>query len=85
MAERARRRETDVMEQVDGLENGTGGKRAISDEEIRAAKRAWLLERDLGEASSGPGAEALFARYRALISLQAQQIAEDFRRKRPTS
>lgn len=50
----------------------------ISDAEIVEAKLEWLTERD----SATPSAErvsASFEYYRALISLQAQQIADEFR------
>ncbi len=54
----------------------------ISDAEIRAAKHDWLAARDGDEDVPAERVAILFEYYRALISLQAQQIADEFRAKR---
>jgi hypothetical protein len=61
---------------LDGVENGV----TVTDEDIRAAKRAWRRAAD-GHASSERVA-MLHDSYRRLVSAQAQQIADDFRRRR---
>ena len=51
----------------------------VSDDDIHLAKADWLSARDGGR----PDAlvESAFDLYRRLISAQAQQIADDFRRR----
>lgn len=51
----------------------------ISDDEIRKAKYEWLAARDDDDQVSAERVAILFHYYSALISLQAQQIAEAFR------
>ena len=50
----------------------------ITDADVRAAKRAWLAARD--DECSNDDADELLEAYGRLISAQAQQIAEQFRR-----
>ncbi|BDO43540.1 MAG: hypothetical protein BGO38_00745 [Cellulomonas sp. 73-145] len=54
----------------------------ISDAEIRVAKYEWLAARDGDDEVPAERVAILFEYYRALISLQAQQIADEFRAKR---
>jgi hypothetical protein len=54
---------------------------AVLDSELFEARLAWLAARDGGELSARRVA-VLFNHYRALISLQAQQIADEFRASR---
>lgn len=51
----------------------------ISDDEIRKAKYEWLAARDGDDEVSAQRVANLFDYYRALIRLQAQEIAEEFR------
>jgi len=55
----------------------------ITDEDIRAAKVLWEVARD-GVAPPAE-VESRFDDYRRLVSAQAQQIADDFRRRRAAS
>jgi hypothetical protein len=50
----------------------------ISDADIRAARRAWRAACD--DDRSSAEADELLAFYERLVSAQAQQIAEQFRR-----
>lgn len=52
----------------------------ITDGDVRAAKRAWQAARD--EDPSAARTAQLHASYRRVVSGQAQQIADDFRRSR---
>ena len=54
----------------------------ISDAEIRAAKHEWLAARDGDDEVAPEWVAILFEYYRALIRLQAQQIADEFRAQR---
>ncbi len=70
------------MENDNGFPMTADWRLHISDAEIRFAKHEWLAARD-GDDEVGPERVAiLFEYYRALISLQAQQIADEFRSKR---
>lgn len=51
----------------------------VSPEEIEQARIDWLAARDGDEDVPAERVAALFEYYRALISLEAQQIAEEFR------
>lgn len=51
----------------------------ITDQEIHAAKYEWLAARDGDDDVPTERVAVLFEYYRALISLQAQQIAAEFR------
>jgi len=53
----------------------------VTDEDIRVAKRRWIAARDAVDVSVDRTAQ-LFDDYRRLVSAQAQQIADDFRRAR---
>lgn len=53
----------------------------VSDADISAAKADWLAARDSGFPEVL--VDRAFDVYRRLISAQAQQIADDFRRRRP--
>ncbi|GAA2719734.1 hypothetical protein [Cellulomonas aerilata] len=52
----------------------------ITDADIRTAKRAWLAARDGGAPEDR--VQRLFDGYERLVNAQAQQIADDFRRRR---
>lgn len=52
----------------------------ITDTDVRAAKRDWLAARDGGAPATV--VDAAFWFYTQLMSTQAQQIADDFRRSR---
>ena len=54
----------------------------ISDAEIRVAKYDWLAARDGDDEVPAERVAIFFEYYRALISLQAQQIADEFRANR---
>lgn len=49
----------------------------VTDAEIRIAKREWLRARDNGE--DPQDVALLFEFFRILLSIQAQQIADEFR------
>jgi hypothetical protein len=53
----------------------------VSDAEIRAAKHDWLTARDAQVNETQ--VELLFGYYRMLISIQAQEIADEFRARHP--
>ena len=67
------------MDQGDDSSTTDGSYLVISDAEIHAAKYDWLAARDGADAVAPERVLVLFEYYRALISLQAQQIAEEFR------
>ena len=67
------------MDQGDDFPMAVDWRLTITDAEIRTAKHEWLAARD-GDVYVAPERVAiLFEYYRALISLQAQQIADEFR------
>lgn len=55
----------------------------VSGAEIRQAKRDWLAARDSDADVPNARVEMLFDYYRALIRIQAQQVADDFRSRHP--
>ncbi|ROS23841.1 hypothetical protein EDF34_2903 [Cellulomonas sp. PhB150] len=52
----------------------------LTDDDVRAARRAWLTAHE-EDPDSGRTAR-LYDGYRRVVSAQAQQIADDFRRRR---
>ncbi|BDO40617.1 hypothetical protein [Cellulomonas sp. NTE-D12] len=54
----------------------------ISDDEIHAARYDWLAARDADADVPPERVALLFEYYRALISLQARQLADEFRARR---
>ena len=70
------------MEQGDGFAMPLEWHLVISDDEIHAAKHSWLAARDGVTETSTERVAVLFEYYRTLISLQAQQIADEFRAQR---
>ncbi|WP_315093850.1 hypothetical protein [uncultured Cellulomonas sp.] len=52
----------------------------VTDDDIRAAKRAWLHASDHG--TDNDEIARRYATYRQLVVGQAQQIADDFRARR---
>ena len=66
-----------VDPQIGGM---TDGRVEITDEDVRAARRAWAAARDQDEHSARTA--QLYDGYRRIVSAQAQQIADDFRRGR---
>lgn len=50
----------------------------VTDDDIRAAKRAWMAARDSGDAAR---TEDLYRDYERLVRTQARQLAEDVRRR----
>lgn len=67
------------MEQGDGFSMPVEWRPEISDDEIREAKHSWLAARDGVTEVTPERVAVLFEYFRTLISLQAQQIAEEFR------
>ncbi|MBN9327576.1 MAG: hypothetical protein BGO38_11420 [Cellulomonas sp. 73-145] len=57
----------------------------VSDGEIRAAKYEWLAARDGNDGMPAEHVALRFEYYRALISMQAQQIADDLRAQHRTA
>lgn len=70
------------MEQGDDFSMTVDWRLVISDSEIHAARYEWLAARD-GEDDVPPEKVAVLFEYmRALMSLQAQQLADEFRARR---
>ncbi|OZB50986.1 MAG: hypothetical protein B7X40_00335 [Cellulomonas sp. 14-74-6] len=67
------------MEQRDEFSMAVDPRLRISDDEIHAAKYNWLAARDGAVDVPAERVALLFEYYRALISLQAQQLAADLR------
>lgn len=73
------------MDQGDDFSMTVDWRLFISDTEIHAAKYEWLAARDGDDDVAPERVAILFEYYRALMSLQAQQLADEFRARHHTA